>query len=295
MKVIGFDPFLSAERRSRARNRSVSPLDELWARCDYITLHTPLSAETRNVIGPRELATMKPGVRIINCARGGLIDEPALVRSAHRRQGRRARRSTSSIPSRRRGPSARHAPAGARDAAPRRVDRGGADFGRRRGGPPPDRLLRTAGQIRFAVNMPTLDRAELEDLRLYLDLGRRLGMLHAQMDRGTVKAATAPLPRRGRKQEHTPDHRQLRRRLDGVRARGPGQPGQRRGPGQGAWNHARRREDDRPGRLRHDDPDRGHHRPKDVRRRRARSSASSSSDSSGSARIGSTPTSTATC
>jgi D-3-phosphoglycerate dehydrogenase len=46
------------------------------------------------------------------------------------------------------------------------------------------------GQIRFAVNMPTLDRAELDDMRLYLDLGRRLGMLHAQMDRGTVKSAT---------------------------------------------------------------------------------------------------------
>ena len=48
----------------------------------------------------------------------------------------------------------------------------------------------TKGQIRFAVNMPTLDRAELEDLRLYLDLARRLGLLHAQMDRGTVKSAT---------------------------------------------------------------------------------------------------------
>jgi D-3-phosphoglycerate dehydrogenase len=46
------------------------------------------------------------------------------------------------------------------------------------------------GQIRFSVNMPTLDRTELEDLRLYLDLGRRLGMLHSQMDRGTVKRAT---------------------------------------------------------------------------------------------------------
>ena len=46
------------------------------------------------------------------------------------------------------------------------------------------------GQIRFAVNMPTLDRAELDELRLYLDLGRRLGMLHAQMDRGTAKSAT---------------------------------------------------------------------------------------------------------
>ena len=53
------------------------------------------------------------------------------------------------------------------------------------------------GQVRFAVNMPTLDRAELEDLRLYLDLAWRLGMLHAQMDRGTIKNARLDLPRRG--------------------------------------------------------------------------------------------------
>src|SRR5205823_1241006 len=46
------------------------------------------------------------------------------------------------------------------------------------------------GQVRFAVNMPALSRAELEELRLYLDMGRRLGMLHAQMDRGTVQSAT---------------------------------------------------------------------------------------------------------
>ena len=45
------------------------------------------------------------------------------------------------------------------------------------------------GQVRFSVNMPTLDRAELEDLRLYLNLAWRLGMLHAQMDRGTLKSA----------------------------------------------------------------------------------------------------------
>ena len=50
-----------------------------------------------------------------------------------------------------------------------------------------DYLVR--GQVRFAVNMPTLDRAELEDVRLYLDLAWRLGMIHAQMDRGTLKNA----------------------------------------------------------------------------------------------------------
>ena len=67
--------------------------------------------------------------------------------------------------------------------------------------------------------MPTLDRAELDDLRLYLDLGRRLGMLHAQMDRGTVKQATLRYRGEVAAQEHQADHRQLRRRLDGGGAR----------------------------------------------------------------------------
>ena len=66
-----------------------------------------------------------------------------------------------------------------------------------RGRPAAAATTSTRGQVRFAVNMPTLDRAELEDVRLYLDLAWRLGMLHAQMDRGTLKNATAHLPRRG--------------------------------------------------------------------------------------------------
>ena len=79
MTVIGFDPFLSAERAGEFGVESVARLDDLWSRCDIITLHTPLSAETRHIVGARELAMMKPGVRLINCARGGLIDEAALV------------------------------------------------------------------------------------------------------------------------------------------------------------------------------------------------------------------------
>ena len=105
--------------------------------------------------------------------------------------------------------------------------------------------------------MPTLDRAELDELRLYLDLGRRLGMLHAQMDRGTVKSAT--LRYRGEVA-----HKNTRLITASFAAgwmeagpRGAGQPRQRRGPGQGARDHDRRGEDDRPRRLRHDDPDRG--------------------------------------
>ena len=77
MKVIGFDPFLSVERATAIGIERVE-LDQLLARADFITLHTPLTNETRNLIDAKAIAKMKPSVRIINCARGGLVDEDAL-------------------------------------------------------------------------------------------------------------------------------------------------------------------------------------------------------------------------
>ena len=78
MKVIAFDPFLSPER---ARDIGVEKveLDDLLKRADFITLHTPLTDKTKNIIDAAALAKTKKGVRIINCARGGLVDEQALV------------------------------------------------------------------------------------------------------------------------------------------------------------------------------------------------------------------------
>src|SRR5204863_9822828 len=74
MKVIAFDPFLSAER---ARDLGIDKveLDDLLRRADFITLHTPLTEKTKNLIDATALAKTKKGVRIINCARGGLVDE----------------------------------------------------------------------------------------------------------------------------------------------------------------------------------------------------------------------------
>src|SRR5229473_679934 len=78
MKVIAYDPFLSPERAVELGVERVS-LDELFARADFITLHTPLNDATRNLIDKNALARMKRGVRIINCARGGLIVEADLA------------------------------------------------------------------------------------------------------------------------------------------------------------------------------------------------------------------------
>jgi D-3-phosphoglycerate dehydrogenase len=77
MKVIAFDPFLTPERAVDLGIEKVE-LDELLARADFITLHTPLTDQTRNILSRENLAKTKQGVRIINCARGGLIDEAAL-------------------------------------------------------------------------------------------------------------------------------------------------------------------------------------------------------------------------
>ncbi|MBA3054780.1 MAG: phosphoglycerate dehydrogenase [Sphingomonadales bacterium] len=77
MKVVAFDPFLTPERAVEQGIEKVD-LDTLLARADFITLHTPLTDQTRNILSRENIAKTKKGVRIINCARGGLIDEEAL-------------------------------------------------------------------------------------------------------------------------------------------------------------------------------------------------------------------------
>ena len=77
MKVVAYDPFLSPERAIELGVDKVE-LDELLARADFITLHTPLTDQTRGILSREALAKTRKGVRIVNCARGGLIDEAAL-------------------------------------------------------------------------------------------------------------------------------------------------------------------------------------------------------------------------
>ena len=79
MRVLAFDPYLSASRARSLQVELVEEIDELLAAADFISLHTPLTAETRHILNVERLAKTKRGVRIINCARGGLIDEQALA------------------------------------------------------------------------------------------------------------------------------------------------------------------------------------------------------------------------
>ncbi len=188
MSLLGYDPFFSAEKALELGIESVTRLDDLWGRCDYITLHTPLTDETRNLIGPSQLESMRPGVRIINCARGGLIDEKALAAALD--NGKIAGAAVDVfdpepppadnplvghakvIPTPHLGASTEEAQINVAVEAAQLI----ADY-------------LTRGQVRFSVNVPTLDRAELESVRNDLDLAYRLGLLHSQMVRGTLKNA----------------------------------------------------------------------------------------------------------
>jgi len=79
MKVIAYDPFLSAERAVQLGVERIEEVDDLLARADFVTLHVPKTEKTANIISAERVARMRKGARLINCARGGLVDEAAVA------------------------------------------------------------------------------------------------------------------------------------------------------------------------------------------------------------------------
>lgn len=179
MKVLSHDPFVRSETAARLGAELVS-LDEIYARSDFITVHVPLTNETRGLINRKSFAKMKPGVRIINCARGGIVDEKDLVDAL--RQGKVAGAALDVFVDE--PPPSDHpllkmeqvitTPhlGASTDEAQKNVAIGVAeqvvDF-------------LTRGVIRYAVNVPSVSPELLSALRPYLSLGERLGSLQVQM------------------------------------------------------------------------------------------------------------------
>ena len=189
MKVVGYDPFLSAERAAEQGIELYRDVDELIVHCDYVTVHTPLTDETRGLINAERLASMKKGVRIINCARGGIVDEDALadaIESGHVAgaaldvfveeppQNTRLLELSQVLATPHLGASTAEAQELVAVEAADIV----SGF-----------LLRN--EIRHAVNMAPVSAAEMADLQSYLDLCYRLGLLLAQQNQaGGLKSAT---------------------------------------------------------------------------------------------------------
>jgi D-3-phosphoglycerate dehydrogenase / 2-oxoglutarate reductase len=188
MKVVGFDPFLAPDRAAQLGIESVGDLDLLLPRCDFLTVHTPGGAENMNLIDTRRLALMKRGARIINCARGGIVNEQALaeaLKSGHiagaaidvfTQEPPPAEHALTKLANVVMTPHLAASTLEAQDAVAQEAAQLLIGYLQR-------------GVVQFAVNMAAVDRTELEELRLYVDLARRLGLLHAQMAKGTIGRA----------------------------------------------------------------------------------------------------------
>ncbi len=188
MRVVAYDPFISKEVGSSLGIEMVN-LDELYARADFITLHTPKTKDTAKLLNQAAFHKMKPGVRIINCARGGLIDEEALL--AALKEGKVAGAALdvfetepispdyplkdfpNVICTPHLGASTEEAQANVSVAICEQIL---------------EYLL--YGTIRNAVNAPSVSREAMAQLKPYLTLAEALGSFQAQMTEGAISSVT---------------------------------------------------------------------------------------------------------
>lgn len=187
MRVLGYDPFFSAEKAAELGIEYFENVDDIVKECDYLTVHTPLIDATRGIINAERMATMKKGARIINCARGGIVDEGDLadaIESGHI-AGAALDVFTKEPPVDRRLvdlPQVLTTPhlGASTDEAQENVAVEAAEI-------ITDYLVNN--EIRYAINMAPVSGAEMKDLTHYLDLTYRLGLLSSQMLKGSLKSA----------------------------------------------------------------------------------------------------------
>jgi len=188
MRVLGFDPFLSAERAAEMGIELVDTVRGMLPQVDYLTVHTPLTNDTKHLVGMEELAILKPGVRLVNCARGGIYDEQALVAGLTSgviggvaldvfEQEPCTDSPLFGMPGVLVTP---HLGASTEEAQSQVAVEGVGllvDF-------------LSTGAIRHSVNSSPIDPASLEGVRGFLDLAWRLGVLLAQLEDGPPRSCS---------------------------------------------------------------------------------------------------------
>ncbi len=185
MKVLGYDPFLSRERAQELGIESVETVDVLLPRVDYLTVHTPLTDETRGLIGAAQVAKLKPGVRLINAARGGIYDEAALADAIQ--AGRLAGVALDVYATE---PCTDSPLFGLPGVVCTPHLGASTEEAQTQVAVEAVELLvayLTTGAIRHAVNVASLDSKTLASLRGYLDVAYRLGMLLAGLEPSGVR------------------------------------------------------------------------------------------------------------
>jgi D-3-phosphoglycerate dehydrogenase / 2-oxoglutarate reductase len=180
MRVLGYDPFLSPERAAELGIELVDAVPKMFPEIDYLTVHTPLTDETRHLVDAAALEILKPGVRMVNCARGGIYDEQALLKGLQSgviagvaldvfEEEPCTESPLFGVPGVLVTP---HLGASTEEAQSQVAVEGVGlliDF-------------LSTGAIRHSVNASSVDPAALEGVRGFLDLAWRLGLLVAQLD-----------------------------------------------------------------------------------------------------------------
>lgn len=188
MKVIAYDPFLTEEQATALGVRVVSTVDEMLPEIDYLTVHTPLTPETKGLISMKQLDKVKPGLRLINAARGGIFDQDAMI------EGLKSGKlggvaldvyenepcTDSPLFGMKNCVCTPHLGASTEEAQTQVAVEGIHLL---------LNFLRT-GEIRHAVNVASLDPKTLDELRGYLDICHRLGLLLSQWHGGGVDKVT---------------------------------------------------------------------------------------------------------
>ncbi len=182
MKVVGYDPFLSPAKAAELGIEVYRNVDDVVTQCDFLTVHTPMTDETRGLINADRMAKMKKGVRIINCARGGIVDEADLAAALQSGQVGGAaidvfvNEPPGDLPLLK-APNLLTTPhlGASTDEAQELVALEAAEI-------ISGFLMR--GEIRHAVNIAPISAAEMSELKSSLDLARRLGLLLAQQSKG---------------------------------------------------------------------------------------------------------------
>lgn len=184
MNVIGFDPVVTEDAAREMRVDLVS-LEQAWKRADYITVHVPLNDKTKNLIDARSIALMKPGVRIVNCARGGIIDEKALAEAI------KAKKIAGAALDVFEEEPPKNSPLFELDEVTLTPHLGASTVEAQENvGIESAQLLMsflTTGTIKNAVNAPALDAPAMARIEPFRNLAARIGSLHAQLLDGKLK------------------------------------------------------------------------------------------------------------
>lgn len=183
MRVVGYDPFLAKDRAAELGIELVEDHMEMLPRIDYLTVHTPLTSETKGLIGQAELESIKPGARLINCARGGIYDEQALVMGL--KSGKLAGVALDVFLEE---PCTDSPLFGMPDVVCTPHLGASTEEAQTQVAVEAVRLLTNyfnSGEIRHAVNVASVDPQTLEKMRGHLDVAYRLGLALAQLHRGS--------------------------------------------------------------------------------------------------------------